>query len=126
MVLMLFRQRYLVKIKNGKLIDVTAAFPPTTTKENPAMPEEKTELTRPKRTRSRMKKVSYVLQVTCDKLPEMNEKEFLEEVRARIHNVKGQDSAPELIMLNSGRPRVSVLRRVEEYIVPGKGDGHGD
>lgn len=115
----LLGQRYIVKSKDGKITDVTPAFPPT---------KEKTV----SRTRSRTKKVSYVLQVTCDKIPEMNEAEFLQEVRARLFDAKGQLMPPvQFIGIKANDtgytfPRVSVLRRIEEYIVPGKGEGHGD
>lgn len=61
------------------------------------------------RTPSRTKKTSYVLQVTCDKLPHMNEKEFLEHVRTSLMQ-EGN------IGLNKQLARVSVIKRVEEFI----------
>lgn len=71
--------------------------------------------------RSRMKQVSYVLQVTCDKIPEMNEKEFLDEIRRRIYDPSYYaDKQFKLIGINGSSPRVSVIRRVEEYINPAK------
>lgn len=57
---------------------------------------------------SRTKKVSYVLQVTCDKTSPDNETDFLNRVRGALVN-NG-------VFLESNPPRVSVIRRVEEYI----------
>lgn len=69
------------------------------------------------RTRSRTKKVSYVLQVSCDKVPEMNEKEFLQEIRDRIYDAAGKYTVGgHLVGVNGGLPRVSVVKRLEEYI----------
>lgn len=70
------------------------------------------------RNRSRTKKVTYVLQVTCDKIPEMNEKEFLQEVRDRLYDLKPPSAkfGQTAIVLNGQYPRVSVLRKVEEYL----------
>ena len=61
---------------------------------------------------SRLKKVSYVLQVTCDKTHEMNEGEFLNQVREALQ-LQG-------IRLADGRVTVSVTKRIEEYINPAK------
>lgn len=73
------------------------------------------------RARSRTKKTSYVLQVTCDKLPNMNETEFLQEIRERI---QGQAPTgqfpPDFIGIDGKSPRVSVTKRVEEYVNPAK------
>lgn len=64
------------------------------------------------RARSRIKKVSYVLQVTCDKIPDMNEKDFLGIIRGVLHQHG--------ICLDKQSPKVSVVRRVEEFINPGE------
>lgn len=64
------------------------------------------------RTRSRVKHVTYTLNVTCNKTPEMNERDFLEQVRI----VLDQGG----INLDGTRPRVSVIRRVEEYLPTAK------
>ena len=66
------------------------------------------------RTRSRTKKTSYILQVTCDKLAGMNERDFLAHVRETL---AGDGN----IMLEGQLPRVSVVKRIEEFVtVPSK------
>lgn len=62
---------------------------------------------------TRVKKVSYVLQVSCDKIPNMNEAEFLKHVRDRLTNIHN-DGTPALSFA-----RVSVLKRIEEFVKPG-------
>ena len=62
----------------------------------------------PARTRRRIKRVTYTLQVTCEKPANMNEQQFLNEVRNTLHD--------ELhVTLEGNRPRVSVLKRTEEF-----------
>lgn len=66
----------------------------------------------PRKSRSRIKKVSYVLQVSCNKTHSMNENEFLESVRCALFQAG--------IGLEERAPRVSVLKRVEEFLSPAK------
>lgn len=61
-----------------------------------------------KRRSSRIKKVSYILQITCDKTPETNEPEFLNLVRQALYDGR--------ILLDGTVPRVSVTKRIEEYV----------
>lgn len=76
-----------------------------------------------RKSRSRLKKVSYVLQVQCEKIPDMNEPEFLAEIRRRINGGAptpvGQ-FPPEPITFGGTFPRISVLKRIEEFISPAK------
>jgi len=66
--------------------------------------------------KNRTKKVSYVLQVTCNKIPQMNENEFLAEVRRRLFDPTYYcDKHPSPIEFEGTHPRVSVYRKVEEY-----------
>ena len=60
------------------------------------------------RTRSRIKKVSYVLQVSCNKPADLNEKEFLEAIRSALfHHGIGRDGSS---------AAVSVIKRTEEFL----------
>lgn len=58
--------------------------------------------------RSRTKHVSYVLQVQCNKLAEMNEKEFLALTRQVLFDGG--------IGRNGAQPTVSVISRTETYL----------
>lgn len=70
-----------------------------------------------KRVRSRNKRTTYVLQVTCEKLPDMNEAEFLREVRTRLHDCNGYHVKENSdIALAGALPKVSVLKRIEEFL----------
>lgn len=61
------------------------------------------------KSRSRTKKVSYVLQVQCIKPPQMNEKEFLAQLRGILFESgirrEGQSA-----------PTVSVIQRTETFL----------
>lgn len=72
----------------------------------------------PARSRRRIKRVTYTLQVTCEKPANMNEAEFLAEIRRRVNTpsrspIDGSEGAP--ITMDGSLPRVSVLKRIEEF-----------
>jgi hypothetical protein len=60
--------------------------------------------------RARNKKTTYELRVTCEKIPEMNEQDFLNLVRQRLTNVHNYEVPPV-----PSPVRVSVLKRIEEF-----------
>lgn len=62
-----------------------------------------------RRSRARIKRVTYELKVTAVKPPEMNEQEYLNWIRAHV--------TPATVATNDvDRPKVSVMKRTEEFL----------